>query len=289
MTFGAVSRPNKPPHCRNLKSVIYDKFILTVDYNRGNILKRKNLKDFKPKLTVDRNNYMSAFRKNVFQYVDDKEITLNQISEEADIPYSTLKTFLYGDSKDCNLSTAVKLARAFGISVDRLIGAETIKADTVDMWLAYESLPKSSQALVGFHINNQIYLHKQHNDKKEITIMKPDCNGHGNLKKTEDYELLDISSFGSDIMHKVYFGIKMPCAHFLPHYKEDDILLIANDRDAIGNEKTVVLIHDNLIITKRVVENGVVKYYGLRDNAFRTEEKDYIQVIGYIVKVIEGQ
>lgn len=249
-------------------------------------MKRKNLKEFKPKLTVDRNNYMSAFRKNVFAYIDDKDITLNQISEEADIPYSTLKTFLYGDSKDCNLSTAVKLSRALGISIDRLVGAETVNTEVVNMALDYCSLPKSSQALVKFHLDNQVFQHENHSDKKEVTIMIPYCNGNGNLKKTEEYERIDISNVGEEVMHKVYFGIRMTCEHFLPYYKENDILLIANDRNAIGNEKTVVMIDDNLIITKRVVENGTVKYYGLRDNNFRCEEKDYIQVIGYIAKTI---
>lgn len=249
-------------------------------------MKRKNLKNHKVNLVADRNNYMSAFRKNVFAYVDDKDITINQISEEAEIPYSTLKTFLYSDSKDCNLSTAVKLARALGISIDRLVGAETIDEDIVEMFLSFKSLPKSSQALIKWHLSNQIYLNEIHKDKKEITIMKPDCNGYGNMKKTEDYELIDITSLGNDVMHKVYFGLRIPCNHFLPHYKEDDVLLIANDRDAIANEKTIVLINDNLIITKRVVENGVVKYCGLRDNHFVIEEKDYMQVVGYIVKVI---
>lgn len=118
--------------------------------------------------------------------------------------------------------------------------------------------------------------------------MTPFCNGHGNLKKTEEYERIDISNVGEEVMHKVYFGIKLPCDHYLPHYKENDILLIANDRDAIGKEKTVIMVDDNLIITNRVVEKGVVKYYGLRDNVFRTEQKDFIRVIGYIAKVIES-
>lgn len=249
-------------------------------------MKKKNLKDFNPKFTADRDNYMSAFKKNVFSYVDEKDITLNQISEASDIPYSTLKTFLYSDSKDCNLSTAIKLARAFGVSIDRLVGAETIDADIMDMFVQYKELPKSSQALIKFHLSNQIYLQEKHKDGKEITIMRPDCNGNGNLKKTEEYEVFDVSNLGSEIMHKVYFGIRIPCDNFLPYYKQDDILLIANDRDAMGNEKTVMLIDDNIVITKRKVENGVVKYYGLRDDIFRSEEKDYMQIVGYIAKVV---
>ena len=50
----------------------------------GKILKRKNLKDFRINFTVNCENYMAAFRKNIFAYVEDKEITLNQIAEAAD-------------------------------------------------------------------------------------------------------------------------------------------------------------------------------------------------------------
>lgn len=263
--------------------------IVSLERQRGNILKKKNLKEIKKTMVSDRDNYMWSFRKNVFAYLEGKETTLNHISEEADIPFSTLKTFLYGDSKDCNLSTAVKLARALGISIDRLVGAETIDKDILNFSLAYKDLPKASQGLIKWHLENQIYLHEQHHDTKEITVMIPECNGNGNLQKTSEYAQIDVTDIGEEYLHKVFFGIKIPCEHYLPKYKEGDILLIANDRDAIHNEHTVILINDNLIITKRVVEDGVAKYYGIRDNIFRSEHKDYVQVIGYIAKVIEGE
>ena len=90
----------------------------------------KKLKKLSLKLTSNRDDYMSAFRKNVFLYVDQKDITLSEIAEKADIPFSTLRSFLYGNATDCKLSTAVRLARAFNISVDELIGAETIEPET---------------------------------------------------------------------------------------------------------------------------------------------------------------
>ena len=47
-------------------------------------------------------------------------ITIKDISEESSIPFSTLNTFLYGNSKDIKLSTAVKLAKALNVSIDEL-------------------------------------------------------------------------------------------------------------------------------------------------------------------------
>ena len=87
---------------------------------------KEKLKNISKNLSADSNDFMSAFRKNMFMYIDEKDITIKDISEESDVPFSTLNTFLYGNSKDIKLSTAVKLAKALNVSIDELIGAETI-------------------------------------------------------------------------------------------------------------------------------------------------------------------
>ena len=38
----------------------------------------------------------------------------------------------------------------------------------------------------------------------------------------------------------------------------------------------------NLFIAKRKVENGLVKYYSIRDGKFRLNENDIDEVVGYI-------
>ena len=78
------------------------------------------------KLTSNRENFIAAFRKNLFMYSDEKDITLKESAENADIPFSTLNSFLYGSSKDIKLSTAVKLAHALDVSIDELVGADTL-------------------------------------------------------------------------------------------------------------------------------------------------------------------
>ena len=48
------------------------------------------------KLVADKTNYMSAFKKNIDMYINEKDIKLREISEKADIPFETLKSFIYG-------------------------------------------------------------------------------------------------------------------------------------------------------------------------------------------------
>ena len=116
--------------------------------------------------------------------------------------------------------------------------------------------------------------------------MQPLCAGNGNMKLTNDYELMDITHLGDDLVYKIFLGIKIPCLHYLPHYTEGDVLLIANDRDAMKGENTVIMFHDNLVITNRIVENGVEHYYGLRDGKLRPTDSSHIQIIGYVAKII---
>ena len=72
----------------------------------------------------------------------------------------------------------------------------------------------------------------------------------------------------------------------MPHYSPYDILLIANDRNPQGHEDSLLRIDGCLYIARRKIENGVAKYYSIRDGKFRKNEDDVDEVIGYIAYVI---
>ena len=74
----------------------------------------------------------------------------------------------------------------------------------------------------------------------------------------------------------------------MPTYSPYDILLIANDRNAKINENVLIRTDGNLFIAKRKVENGIVKYYSIRDGKFRLSEDEVDEVIGYIPVVINS-
>lgn len=231
--------------------------------------------------------YIDTFRKNIDMLMAEHDYTIKETAEIADISYDTFKTFLYDkDAKDCRLSTAVKLAKAFNISIDELVGAGTIEPKGLESMKTYRTLPHGARRFIDWHIRNQKFVHEKHNKKKMVNIMQPLCASNGNMKITNDYEIMDISHLGDDLVYKIFLGIQIPCLHYLPHYTEGDVLLIANDRDAMKGENTVIMFNDNVVITNRVVENGVEKYYGLRDGKFRPTDPDHIQILGYVAKII---
>jgi len=217
--------------------------------------------------------------------MDERDLTIKELAEICDIAYETLKNFLYDkDAKDCRLSTVMKLSKGLEIPIGLLVGS--LDEEAIELLKDYRSLPKGAKSLIDWHIRNQKFLHEEHNNKRIVSVMVPMCANNGNLKRTNDYEKLDISNLNDEIYHKVFFGIRIPCEYYLPHYRLNDILLIANDRDAMKNENTVIIVNDNIVVTKRVIENGKVRYYGIRDNVLHAKDLETVQVVGYIAKVI---
>ena len=243
----------------------------------------------KDKMVENSTKYIDSFRKNIDMLMSTYNYTIKETAEIADLSYDTFKTFLYSkEAKDCRLSTAVKLARAFHLSIDELVGAGTMEPRCMENLKTYRNLPEGPQHLIDWHIANQKFLHEKHSGTKIVSVMLPICACTGNLKMTNDYEEFCLQTIDDELSHKIFLGIKIPCLHYLPHYTQGDILLLANDRDAMKGENTVIEINGNLLITNRLRENGVFNYYGLRDKKFHGTECDCVEVLGYVAKIIRA-
>lgn len=155
-------------------------------------MKNEKLKEISINLCSDKQNYMSSFRKNVDMYVSQKDITLREISEVADMPFDTLKNFLYKNSHDCKLSTAVKLARAFQVSVDELIGSETIAESVKESLSICRNLQKNDLYLIQWLIRSLYNLNSQDEpDKRYVSVIDVECDEGGILKITSQYNHIE--------------------------------------------------------------------------------------------------
>ena len=251
------------------------------------MIKKEKLNELSKNLSANRDDFISAFRHNLFMYIDEKEITIKDISENANVPFSTLNSFLYGDSKDIKLSTAVKLARALDVSIDELVGAETINEVSRESIAICRNLPDNALYLVRWYIRYIESLNRKNEPhKRYVSIMELECNENGNLKITSNYRHIDITDIGEEYRSKIFFGITMPCDHYMPTYSPYDILLIANDREPYRNENSLLRIDGQLRIAKRKIENGIAKYYSIRDGKFRINEEDVDEVVGYVAYVL---
>lgn len=251
-------------------------------------MNKEKLKKLSLKLTSDREDYMSAFKRNIDMYVDEKDITLREIAEVADIPYKTLTNFLYSTSKDCNLSTAVKLARAFNVSIDELIGAETIEPETRECIRLSRNLKDHHRYVIRSYVRHQYKLHGDVSpNSKQISVMLPECKS-GYLKTTNVCEALNIDHLDKGARSRVCLGLKIPCEHYEPYFHQDEIILLGVDRAGLNGEKCVISHCGNFYICTKKIEiiNGQKKisYISLIDGhskIFDYEEID--DKIGYVV------
>lgn len=255
------------------------------------MLDTTTLRALSSNLVSDPDDYMRSFRHNVSMYIEQKGITLQEVAEEADISLSTLKSFLYGDSKDCNLSTAVKLAKVFHVSMDELVGCGTISPQTCESLQLVRQLPESFTHFVRWAIHfHDDMLKSQKVSIRAIEIMNAEEGPEGNLKMNNNFDVMDISDISDDIRPKIFMGIKLPSNMYAPKYYQSDIILMANDRKPRQGEHIVVCISDNMWIVEyreRKDDAGILheEFVSIRDGRVRAKDDEVQLIMGYIAKI----
>lgn len=251
-------------------------------------MKSEKTKNIRLNLVSKREDYMESFRENIGLLRTDKGWSVRVLAEKANMSEDTLQNFLRGKSKDCNLSTAVKLARAFGVSVDELIGAETIEKETRDSVAMSSAMDSHHRYVIRAFIKHQYRLHIDVPPKsKQISVYLPECQ-NGYLKTTNVTEALNIDHLYDSTKSRVCLGLRIPCRHYEPFFMQNEILLLGVDRDGLNNEKCVVSHNGNYYICiKRIqIENGEksVKYLSVMDGKnvlFDISEID--DKVGYVI------
>lgn len=249
-------------------------------------MNKELLKKLSLNLKSDKENWMECFRGNVQMYVDEKDIRMSDIANKADLSVKTLDNFLHQKTKDCNLSTAVHICWALETSLDELVGAETIKPEARMAMALYRNLPEHDQYLVRWFVNYLMSLNAEEENKSIYrSVMDIECI-NGNLKLNSVYHRANISEVPSEMRTKIFFGIKMPCDHYMPVYSPYETLLIANDRMPMHNEHCLIRVKKNVYIAKVRIENNEMKFYSIRDGKFRLNRDEIDEVVGYIATTI---
>lgn len=247
---------------------------------------KKNI-SFAENLVSNPTNFVDSFRKNIFHLMETRDLSIRELAEKADMPFETLKSFLYGNSKDCKLSTAVKLATAFGISIDELVGAETLQPLSRQSLAMCRKMPDYVVYLIRSFIRHQYRLQNQFDvDSINIPVLLPECQ-NGYLQTTNITETVCIDHLTNGLKSKICIGLKIPCEHYEPFYMPNEIVLLAADRDAQHNERCVVSYRGSLFLTKKLffIENGEKKFkhVSLLDGKTEILPRDIDDKWGYVV------
>lgn len=232
-------------------------------------------------------DYMESFRKNIDILMKVNGYSVRKLSDEADMPYETLKSFIYGYSKDCKLSTAVKLARVFGLSIDELVGADTIEEKSRESLAMSRSMPDHVMYLIRSFIRHQYTMYSKLDPRSfNIPVLLPECvNGY--LNTTNVTETICIDHLTDGLKSRIALGIRIPCEHYEPFYMPNDIVLLGVDRGGLNNEKCVISYkgHYYLAIKRVYIEDGEKKwkYISIMDGKTEILSTEIDDKFGYVI------
>lgn len=232
---------------------------------------------------TERSDYLESLRENVRTYMRECGYTKEYLAEVTDTPVRTFEDFLYGRTATVKLTPIIRLAKEFGISIDELIGCDTLPTETKESLQILRRLPEHFRYFCRWNIRATERERNLLGPKyKAVNMIRPTCNNNGGFKPTETFEVLDISHFGLDVRPKIFMAIKIPCEHYMPLYSPYHVLLIANDRLPKPSEHCIVMSSGLFWILTRKEEKGEVNFYSVRDGKFRCNEKQIDELVGYV-------
>lgn len=229
--------------------------------------------------------FMRSFRANLDRFIAEKDITYANLSEKAGIAMSTLKTLMASNGKDCNLSTAIKLSKALGITIDELVGAGTMSDGTRECVARCRVMPQHFVNLARSYIRHIYNLFSKTTSKEPRLVMLPECRS-GHLQTTNITTEIDVSHLQPTTISRIAHGLRIPCDHYEPYYFKDEIILLGVDRD--GEDGEVCLISHNgeyyIVRKKRIITpdgRKIWKYFSL----FTEKEflKEDVDKLGYVI------
>lgn len=245
--------------------------------------KRKNLSENDDLMVKDNVELSETFRQNIWRYAEEHEMTIVDVANSSDIPINTINSFLHNVSNDMKVSNVAKIAKTFNVSIDELVGADTMKDLTKESLAMSRRLPDNDLYLVRWFIRYLNTLNaKTEPNKRYISAIIPTLTNNGDFKVSTNYEKIEITDLKEPLRSKIFVGCRITSDHYMPHYIPGNVILIANDRPPMQNENVVVRTGKYLFIVKRKIEDGKARYYSIRDDKYRIDESEVDELIGYI-------
>lgn len=161
-----------------------------------------------------------------------KNIGIQQLADQADIPFETLKNIYYGRVSDVKLSTVIKIANTLNVSIDWLAGRSAYTEKEITILDNYRSCGNHGKSIIELiaKFESCAAIHERNSEGKHLIprliplghitdgIMYNTCN-------TVEIETAD---------DRAYLAIDITTNNFAPAYCMNDIILLENRFPAEG-------------------------------------------------------
>lgn len=172
---------------------------------------------------------LSTFRHNLKTKLKQQKLSLNSLAELSDLSEDTLRSVIYGDSRDIKLSTLIKIADVLKSSIDELINRKYYSHEEYKLFSEIHTLSKYSLDVINIMVKLEKHclLTRSQSGKHIVPLLIPLGNVKDNMYYNGSmYNTLDISEYPRDLRNSINFALKITTNNFSPIYSVNDILLV---------------------------------------------------------------
>lgn len=203
---------------------------------------------------------------------------MQQVAEMADLPLETVRGIWYGKTPDPRVSTVMKLAKAFGMSVNCFMGQCSHTLHERALIQHYRTCGHHGKSLIELVARYEALTAKAEReapDKHLIPCIVP----QGDIRAGIIYDTCLTEEIETSVP-EAYIAIRMTNNDLVPAYCKGDIILLEN-RFPDAGEYAVFLKGDRVYIRQYLEEDGQYRLRCLhnqgKDLVFhRMDEIDYI-------------
>ena len=196
------------------------------------------------------------------------------LSEKSSIPYDTLKKIVGMKTEHTSIHNIIKIATALHCSIDFLVGLDIPNRDSENILEYLKGLERSMRP--GTFV--PVYASENVVSKNSV---------HAII----EIGLLDITEYDTIFRIKLSCGIRIIGNHYYPIYCDQDILLIASDRNPVSGETAVFMHNGRLHIRKYFPypdKTVLTPINGIGEIINMTSLVDWV-IFGYVVGIHKPQ
>jgi transcriptional regulator with XRE-family HTH domain len=221
------------------------------------------------------------------QLLIDNNMSKEELAEKCNLPYETVRNIYYGKTTDPKISTVMRIANAFNISVNCLMGKCEHTFEERALLRYYRSCGKHGKSLILLTAKYESLTAKEERESTEKHTI-PCINPRGEVYHGftyEECETREIYTTNSE----AYVAIKISANCFIPIYCKGDIILIS-DRFPNNKEYGVFYKNNRVYIRQYIEEENQYRLKCLhnKDKDMIYKRMDDIEYIGTCCGVVRA-
>lgn len=232
---------------------------------------------------------LNFFRTSLRNKLKQQKLTLSSLASLSDLSEDTLRSIIYGKSKDIKLSSLLKISDVLHCSIDELINHKAYTNETQRIFDRILKLPQSSinNILVITTLEEKRLLNKSIYGKHTIPLFIPKGNMRDGMYYDGNiYETMDITNYPDNLINDTSFGLKIMTDNYEPIYHKNDILLLSTNNKPKPSDIVLYINNSGKIFIRRLTNLGLEPIDDFGEIIPIKESRNYTP-LGIVLKTVK--